>query len=204
MSAPLSRAAYAELLGTARRHCRRADEAEDLLHDALLAAIASGRGTSADSRRWLSGVIRNLARMQARSAARRRRREAAAGPLGDSAAPAQPADAPVIPADLPRALRAVLALSLAGHSRAEIRYLLRISDEALRQRIAGLRRRAASFGSAPAEPLLAGLLAHGRLRRSLLPAARLLDLPVTHDPDGHPIALGIFPRRAHERRTGGN
>ncbi len=205
MSAPLTRAAYAELLRAARRHARRADEAEDLLHDALLAMLGSGEPPG-DERAWLHGVMRNRALMQARAAVRRRRREAqwqAQAGDGEPAPDHGPNHGARLPADLPPSLRAVLLLALTGHSRAEIRHLLRLSDEALRQRIAMLRRRIDGSGM-PAEPLLAGPLAFGSLRRGLLPVVRRFGHLATHDPDGHGIVVGFSSGRAHERPAGGN
>ena len=69
--------AYSDLLRLARRHTRRAEEAQDLLQDALLDAVAAGRADLSQSanRRWLIGVIRNRAALAARGAARRTRRE---------------------------------------------------------------------------------------------------------------------------------
>src|SRR5690606_26676329 len=68
---------YRDLLRIARGQSRRRDEAEDLLHDALLDAVVAGRSDlgDADTRRWLAGVIRNRAAMTARGAARRLRRD---------------------------------------------------------------------------------------------------------------------------------
>jgi DNA-directed RNA polymerase specialized sigma24 family protein len=208
MGAPLSRAGYAELLGAARRQARRADEAEDLLHDAIVAALEAGRLTGApENRAWLGGVVRRQALMQARGAARRRQRETAWQRTGDVAVP--PA-APRSPTDglaglsLPPSLRVVLLLSLTGHSRAEIRHLLRLSDEALRQRIAALRRRLGTAAERGEEPALAGALAFGSLRRGLLPAARQFGHFATHDPDGHGLVVNFLVPRAHETRSCGN
>ena len=53
---------YLHLLGVARRHAWRADEAEDVLQEALLAAVAAGRDVDdSGNQRWLMGVIRNQA-----------------------------------------------------------------------------------------------------------------------------------------------
>lgn len=203
MSLPLTRGAYQELLRIARRHSRRADEAEDLLHDALAAALESGRLDAAGGRAWLSGVVRNQARMQARAAVRRRGRETEWRSLGDAVANGPEAPGAVA-ADLPASLRAVLLLSLTGHSRAEIRHLLDISDEALRQRIAALRRRMAAPGDAPPEPRLAGALAFGSIRRGLLPVVKRFGHLATHDPDGHGIVVNFSRNAAHNPAGRGN
>ena len=54
---------FADLHAQARRLARRPEEADDLLQSALLAALESGRTdlASPETRRWLSGVIRNRA-----------------------------------------------------------------------------------------------------------------------------------------------
>jgi DNA-directed RNA polymerase specialized sigma24 family protein len=184
-------AAYNDLLRIARRHSRRAAEAEDLLQDALLAAVAAGRADLRDTanRRWLAGVIRNRATLAARTAARRTRRESrwvSETPLPAVAAPALPADE--VLRDLPPSLKAVAALALTGHSRREIAYLLRLTDTALRQRLTSLKRTLAARGIAmPATtPGLSLDLAYGRIRDALLPKlVREGGLFASHDPDGH-------------------
>lgn len=194
MSAPLTRAAYLDLLALARRHACRGVEADDLLQDTLAVALSSGRAPSTENRAWLGGVMRNLARMSARSAVRRRNRESRAVPAVPVAdeQPLRP-----IPAQLDGlapSLRIVALLALSGHNKVEIRSLLRISDEALRQRIAALRREMARFGGEVPTglPALHGALAFGSIRRGLLPVVRTgrADF-ASHDPDGHPIAFRI-------------
>src|SRR5687767_9914640 len=66
---------YRELRAQARHLARRAEDADDLVQDALLAALEAGRS----DRAWLAGVMRKQSAMTARSAIRRRRREATAG-----------------------------------------------------------------------------------------------------------------------------
>jgi len=182
--------AYRELVRVARRYSRRTDEAEDLVQDALLAAVSAGRDPSAAiSRPWLIGVIRNRAAFAARSAARQRKREGdwlAGRPAGSGAAPEE-APGAWLAALLP-ALKAVAALALTGHSRPEILYLLAISDTALRQRLAALKRRLAVLGVSWPEqtPGLALPLDYGRIRDALLPKLlREGGLFASHDPDGH-------------------
>jgi RNA polymerase sigma factor (sigma-70 family) len=185
-------AAYNDLLRIARRHTRRADEADDLLQDALLEAVAAGRADLRDvaNRRWLAGVIRNRATFAARTAARRSRREtrwADESPAPDSAAAPTPAVEDIL-RDLPASLKAVAALALTGHSRREIAYLLRLTDTALRQRLSALKRALAARGiAAPATtPGLTLNLAYGRIRDALLPKlVKEGGLFASHDPDGH-------------------
>lgn len=183
---------YAQLCAMARRDGASAHAAEDIVQEALLAAIEAGRHDLADpeARRWLAGVVRNKGRMARRSAARRSRREAAwLAARPETAAP--PAGA-LRPADmlagLPPALRSLAALVLTGHNRREIAYLLDLPDTALRQRVTALKRVLVARGlAAPAELSGLGLdLAYGRIRDALLPALlRHGGQFASHDPDGH-------------------
>jgi RNA polymerase sigma-70 factor (ECF subfamily) len=122
---------YARLLAVARRHTRRQGEARDLLNDALLAAMKSGRSPGDDA--WIAGTIRNLARMHARTAVRRRRRD-------ESIAAAEAVDPPPLDsADpvlarislLPRGARIIALLAIRGMDRAEIASALGLSHDAL-------------------------------------------------------------------------
>lgn len=179
---------FAKLIAIARREAG-AMQAEDVVQDALLVAIEQGRADLDDQAnlRWLSGVVRNQARMSARAARRRRHRDGLwqAGrtePVTENAAPAE------VLADLPKALRVIAALVLTGHNRREIAYLLNLPDTALRQRISALKRHLVAKGlAAPQE--LSGLhldLAYGRIRDALLPALlRHGGSFASHDPDGH-------------------
>jgi RNA polymerase sigma-70 factor (ECF subfamily) len=203
MTVSLTRAAYLDLLALARRHARWGVEADDLLQDTLAVALSSGRALSAENRAWLGGVMRNLARMNARGAARRRSRE-----LRSSFAPppaGQPGTSMLPPLDgLAPSLRIIALLALSGHNKAEIRSLLRISDEALRQRIAALKRGWVRVeGEVPSGlPALRGSLAFGSIRRALLPVVRTgyADF-ASHDPDGHPLAFRISrPETSQNRR----
>lgn len=183
--------AYSDLLTVARRASRVAHEAEDIVQEALLAAVQAGRADLGDpaNRFWLHGVIRNLARMQARSAVRRKARDANyAAPAGDEALPAgERAALFVWIRSLPASLRGVAAMALTGHGRAEIRAALAISDTALRQRLSALRRLAREANmDVPGFAGLAPGLAHGVLRRRLpgTLAARKAAFG-TYDPDGN-------------------
>lgn len=204
-------AAWRALRQTAFRVTRRADEAEDLVQDALLAAVSAGR-TDLDTvggQRWLRGVIRNQAKLAARTAARRHRREAR-WQRERPAAP--PADEVQLAADtvsgLPPSLKVVALLALTGHSRREIGYLLDIGDTALRQRLTALKRRLAETGIAMPEgtPGLNLDLSYGRIRDALLPALiRHGGFFASHDPDGHLFIVRRGRRpEAHRPASGGN
>lgn len=190
---------YAELLRQARRRTRRADEAEDLLQSVLVAALEAGRCnlTVAENRRWVEGALRRRSAFEARSAARRRRREThyAEQIVEDGSQAAFPKR---FVDGLPPGLRTTALLVLAGHTRAEIAWLLRLSDTALRQRFSEIRRRwrCANGGSLEGMPGLAGAFAFGRIRRSLFTLARVDgSFLASHDPDGHLFVIGTSRNR---------
>lgn len=178
---------FSQLCAIARREGGEA--AEDIVQDALLAAVRAGRSDLADvqNARWLRGVVRNQARMARRSAGRRRQRETS-WERERSEPGAPPGEAGDFVGDLPPALRIVASLVLTGHNRAEIAWLLDLSDAALRQRVTALRRRLGAAGlAAPTEFVGLGLdLAYGRIRGALLPLVlRQQGAFASHDPDGH-------------------
>ncbi|PLP60124.1 transcriptional regulator [Mesorhizobium loti] len=186
---------YVELLRQAQRASRRPDEAEDLLQAVLLSAIEAGRCdlSCPDNRRWLQGAIRKRAAFEARTAIRRRQRETRwqAEPTASSTQQDMPI---AFVATLPAALRTTALLALTGHTRQEIGWLLRLSDPALRQRIAEIKRRWRDIGGDRLEviPGLDGTLHFGRIRRALLgPARRDGVLFASHDPDGHLFLVSI-------------
>ncbi|WP_040677961.1 RNA polymerase sigma factor [Nitratireductor pacificus] len=202
----LTRKTYQELLRLARRHAYARHDADDLLHDALIAAIADGREPGAVNRAWLNGVMRNINAMNLRTRGRRQRRETTVATLPP--APPEPrADPRTLMGGLPPSLAIVALLAFTGHTRAEIRHLLRISDDALRQRISSLRKTLSGRASAAGGEWNCGrepMLAFGAIRRSLLPFVRKADiLLASHDPDGHLFAIKI-PRPAHKQASGGN
>jgi DNA-directed RNA polymerase specialized sigma24 family protein len=178
---------YDRLLALARRHSRTRDEAEDLVQAACLAALTSGRQDFGDERvmAWLAGTLRNLGAMQARCAARRRQREAeyarraALAGGNDWAFPD--------PAGLSPALARTARLISAGCTREELRWLFGISDAALRQRLAALRRVARPADAPPSRTVLP----QGTVRPHLLAAMKRLPSAHlgSHDPDGHPFSI---------------
>lgn len=182
---------YLSLLRCARRRSRLADEAGDLLHSALLAAIEAQRGdmTRGENRRWLVGVLRNRALHEARSAARRRRRESAYYMLRNIGEEITIATEPEhFIATLPPTLRTTALLALTGHTKPEIAWLLRLSDATLRKRISEIRRRLrqSGFRILPGAGEPRGNLPFGHIRRALI--SRVQDSHVvlaSHDPDGH-------------------
>lgn len=188
----MDRKTYLRLLRGAQGRTRRAGEAEDLLQAALLCAVEAGRGdmSASENRRWLGGVLRNRALHEARSAARRRRREA--DYALDAAAEAEAGASATDPADfiatLPPGLRTTALLVVTGHTKPEIAWLLDLSDVALRQRISELKRRCLQLGlrGAIGGRALQGDLPFGLLRRALIGVVRPAATEFgTHDPDGH-------------------
>jgi RNA polymerase sigma-70 factor (ECF subfamily) len=195
---------FRDLHALARRVTRRSDEADDLVQQAVLAALEAGRAdlSSPETRRWLAGVIRNRAAFEARTSARRRRRETAwSDALGPQQAFTEGALADAGVKQLSPALRVTALLALSGHTRQEIGWLLNLSDEALRQRISQLRK--ALAGADPtAGP--AGALAFGRIRRALLaPARREQVFLASHDPDGHLFVVSRSRIAIPRQQTGG-
>jgi len=186
---------FKQLLNEAKRYTRRAEEAEDLLQDAFVAALAAGRAdlSQPENMRWMRGVLRHRSTFIARSAVRRRQRESVF--LSQQPATSEP----VAPHDiahqvelLPPALRTTFLLAVNGQTHGEIRHLLSVSEVALRQRICEIRKRlraAELSGTAPER--LSLQLSFGAIRRSLRPLVlRLGARLATHDPDGHLICFG--------------
>lgn len=186
---------YAELVALARRHARRSAEAEDIVQEVLIAAVEAGRDDFSQpaNRRWMAGAIRRRAAFDARSAARRREREARwqaeRQPDGDRQDTESLAG---ILTGLPKSLRVVAALAVSGHSRIEIAYLLGLNDTTLRQRIRALKVALGKKGVVmPAEMIGLNLdLAYGAIRQALAPALRRHGGAfATHDPDGHILVV---------------
>jgi|JI10StandDraft_1071094.scaffolds.fasta_scaffold746723_2 DNA-directed RNA polymerase specialized sigma24 family protein len=211
MSTP--RALRAALLEASRRYSRVPHEAEDLAHDLIVSALRRGCPLDGEAVvRSASGAARRHGAFLARSAGRRRAREAlSAGPeLADLTprpeAEAEADDGGTSLSVLTPTLRTTLYLLVAGLEKAELRVALGLSDAALRKRFQALRARAPL--ARPALPVRPRTPAHVRLRQSqvgLLPqlaGARPGDGRVlaTSDPDGHGIifteALTDRPRTA--------
>lgn len=186
----------AKLRKIAERHSRVGHEADDLVQDILLAAIELGRDLTEPSfLPWASGAIRNRAAFVARTAARRRKREMANGISDSQAAPSPKVPEEVLSA-LPPSRRVVALLINLGMERAEIGYLLGLSDVALRQRLSGLRKALSGCNEIDALSPTSEHRADGLARRVLkssLPATAQRTFAI-RDPDGNPI---FFSRRDH-------
>jgi DNA-directed RNA polymerase specialized sigma24 family protein len=197
--------AFASLQAQARRLARRSDEADDLLQSALLAALEAGRTdlTSQETRRWLSGVLRNRAAFDARTSARRKRRESSwIELLPRERHTSEAGTVDVTLSGLPPGLRLVALLALSGHTRHEIKWLLSLSDVSLRQRISQLKR---ALANVPAPEIVdhGSKLAFGRIRRALLaPARRENAFLGSHDPDGHLFVVSRSQMPQARQQTG--
>ena len=180
---------YIELLQYACKVALRTDEAEDLLQTVLLAAIEAGRADMSciNNRRWLIGALRNRAAFDARSAVRRRRCETSFALLDDPQTGHSVSTTNFV-RTLSPSLRTTALLALSGHTKAEVAWLLRISDSALRQRIVQIKRCWRHFDGRHLSELrgLKGGLAFGQIRQALLKAPRRDNLMLSsHDPSGH-------------------
>lgn len=202
-------ATYRRLRARARRLSKRPADADDLLQDALLAAIEAGR----DDAPWLEGVMKNLAAMTARGELRRRRRET----ISVDAEPTAAVDAAdhgtareSLLRTLPPSARRVAVLALHGLSAEEIRWILGLADTAFRQRLTRIRK---ALGELPPaqraqaqalaylrDPARAVELQFGLVRRSLKAALAGRAGLGTHDADGHLLVI----RGAHGLPPGGN
>jgi RNA polymerase sigma-70 factor (ECF subfamily) len=197
------RDAYRDVLHTARRCAGSADEARELAQDAFVAALARGFDDwSAPARRaWLHGVVRRRAAFLARGHARRRRRERQVEPA--RARTAAWAWQPAFLASLPRSLRAVAALASAELCAAEIRWLLGLTDTALRKRLSALRQAVRAEPELPTLSAPAPHFALGARRAELLASLRRQQghALATHDPDGHPILLRVVAHTSDRTAT---
>lgn len=199
---------YRQLRRLAAGLTRSQAEADDLVQDALLAALQAGRSDIA----WLAGVMRNQAAMQVRSAVRRRRREHEAANVDTTAdAPSPGADASALLKRLPPSARRVATLALHGLAADEIRWILAVSPTAFRQRLTSIRK---ALGALPPDlqsealalayvrdPARSVDLQFGLVRRALKAALGGQPGLATHDADGH---LLVIRSDAHTRALRGN
>ena len=184
---PAMRRLRCRLVQRARRLVSCPAAADDLVQDALLAALLSGRDwQNQATERWLFGVLRRRAAFVHRTATRQRTREQhyAANQALDGV-PVLTSSAPL--PDLPPSLHMVAKLAAAGCTRDEIQWVLGLAPTALRQRISAAGRRLRGTG-APA--CAVPTVATGPVRQTVLPLSRRTGDLGTHDPDGHAILVG--------------
>lgn len=198
------------LRAIAARHAATPHEADDIVQDVLLAALRAGRACGGDGfLPWARGAIRNHSRFLARSAGRRRAREAVHYDLHDGgqdrsgeAVGGRIPDAVI--ASLSPAVRVLALLVNLGMGKVEIAHLLGLGDPALRQRVHALRKAVAQAGAAierdgpHGEPAGAPGLARRNLKAAI--PARGARRFAVRDPDG----MGIFFSVAHVPGRGGN
>lgn len=198
---------FSQLLREAQRAARGRPEAEDLFQTIWLAAVEAGRSdlSCADNRRWFVGALRRRALFDRRTAARRRIREQRAA-MGAHAG--ERAEVPTWFVErLPPKLRTTTLLVLTGHSKREILWLLRISEPALRQRIAEIRRRWRAEGGGALDGVsgLGGPLDFGVIRRALLPPARNPGVVLaSHDRDGHLFVVSTSRKAGARQLSSGS
>jgi DNA-directed RNA polymerase specialized sigma24 family protein len=182
------------LRAVAARHSRVQHELDDVIQDVLLEAVVQGKDIGDPNfAAWAAGAIRLQSRFLARTAARRMRRENAyaAAQQSTKAAPTLRIPYPFIEG-LPPSRRIVALLINLGMGRKEIAYLLGLTDIALRQRLAGLRKAMAAAGVRPQPVLeLDSNRPRGLVRRGL--RAALPPRPgrqfAVRDPDGITILI---------------
>ena len=106
----------AKLERIARRHTLTAEEAQDVVQDVLVAAVAAGRSLEDPGfPAWAAGAMRRQAAFLARSYGRRRRREATASASGPAITPRFPdAFLDMLPDGLRRFARLVNAAKASG------------------------------------------------------------------------------------------
>lgn len=226
----MNRSSYQACLHLARRLCP-AELAEDLLQEAL---IIAARQTELDldqgpARAWLAGVIKNLLRQHQRQQLRSQRRDGEwlshTSDPNDSAPVAFPdPDNPSNPDEIhdahstallqrlsPRQ-RQLFALIAHGLNRDEIRWILNINDNTLRQRIHALSQNLKPLAPEQRHQLLA-LAYHSRQRPDapldLGPIRRQLRQALRHtrnetqlglsDPDGHLLIVDC-PDKQEKRK----
>jgi RNA polymerase sigma-70 factor (ECF subfamily) len=205
VSAGVCRETYREVLVTARRFARSEADAHDLVQDVLEIALARGVNdwSSAERRAWLRGVVRRHAAFVVRGEKRRRQRELGAAGVEAASGVAAWVWQPKFLASLPRSLRSVATLASADWCAAEIRWLLQLSDTALRQRLTALRRALSAHHEPPTLPVVGPQQAFGPQRAQLLAHLRRRGgrAVVTQDPDGHVLFLKMA---AHKTGADGN
>ncbi|MEX2367266.1 MAG: sigma-70 family RNA polymerase sigma factor [Pseudohongiellaceae bacterium] len=199
---------YTQLCSIARRIVNDVGEAEDVAQEAFLAAFLAGHTDfeAIETRRWLVGTVRNMARMSLRGTVRRRGRESQWQMAQPDESDSTLQGIQTLPITLTPPLKAVVALALSGHNRKEIAYLLNLTDVTLRQRIRTLKRELTGAGlDMPAElPGLTLGLAYGRLRCALLSKlSHRGGFLASHDPDGHLFVVSSSQNGSRRQLTGG-
>lgn len=186
-------------LGIARRYTRPGIEPADVLQEACLAAMKARRTdlSTPQNQRYFRGIIRKTAWAMRRAEVRRQRHERSQSDPVSVTSGIESAPAPDL-SSLPTSLQAVANLVMANLDRDELRSALSISDDALRRRLADLRRhleadpfareqiRAAVESRAQLAPEEVGLIRQALVIWLKTRSGSALG---TVDPDGHLIAV---------------
>ncbi len=198
---------YNSWLSIARKFSRSQNDAKDLLQECLLIAIKQERldFNIENNRKWFTGVLKNQATMMARSEFRRRNREQIMANkvkshsiLNLDSVLQVEVNAQLLNKLTP-STRKVMTLILSGFNRQEICSALKLSSDALRQRLSMIRK---SFKKLPKDMQKEAIatayqrrkensddLAFGLIRRALYRLLRDGSGIGTHDPDGHLLII---------------
>lgn len=205
---------YSHLLNTARSIAYSADEAQDLLQEALIIAITENRldFSLQSNQKWLAGVMRKKALQESRTISRRKKRDevyTSAKPQISGASQVEDVDHSkdtlnTFLNSLAPAARKVAILIMHGLNRSEICTLLSLKDTAFRQRLTTIRKALGPLPPAMQQEVMAlayasrhkrdasaislpvGLIRKALLRSLTNDTQRSLG---THDPSGHLIVV---------------
>lgn len=192
-------------LRVARKYARPGIDAADVLQEACVAAMKANRTdlSTPQNQRYFRGILRKTAWAMMRADTRRKRHEQLLPPAESAPRAEGPRrDEQTAPdlSNLPTSLQAVANLILVNLDRDEIRAALAISDDALRRRLADLRRHiekhsfeaeafiSAARANAEREPSDIGLVRQA-LKNWLAFSQNRENAVGTIDPDGHLLAI---------------
>jgi DNA-directed RNA polymerase specialized sigma24 family protein len=194
------REAYEEFLRVAGALSRSRHDARDLVQTVLLDALEHGVVDLAgpERRAWLRGALRKRAAFDARTTARRQRRELSwfGVRVAHGSSDVRPWDfSQDLLARLQPSVRTLATLVSAELSPDEIRAVLRLSGTSYRKRLSMLRRvvREASDAGVPVVAARSAAFALGPARAELIASLRRRRCAVlaSHDPDGHPLLFSV-------------
>ena len=208
---------YAQLLDFAQRIAHSEDEAQDLLQEALIVAIQKNRLDFSldENQKWLFGVMRNKIKQEARTVARRHKRNQAFSSDHSQTKDSNQEEPSVESVNalndflqvLSPSARQAAVLIVHGLNRLEICTLLNLSKTAFRQRLTSIRKAlgplppslqqeviALAYASRKERDERAATLPVGLIRKALLKSLMTNEQYQhttigTHDPSGHLIVV---------------
>lgn len=214
---------YTHLLSIAQRIAYNANEAQDLLQEALIVAIDKNRldFSSDDDQKWIAGVMRKKALHESRTISRKNNRDQVFSSEKQRHSESDTHEPPIDTVDtlhplldkLSPAARKVAVLVIHGLNRKEICTLLSLSDTAFRQRLTSIRKAlnplpsklhqeiiALAYASRQQREAQEPSLPVGLIRRALLKSLnRNADNNPqsvgTHDPSGHLIVVSTTNKK---------